>query len=277
MTGLGELYHRYLTGLILALVVEHGEDRAVDAVFGLFRRHISNGSCPGWPSSALPTCQTPWPAPSTTTCRTTSAGSGWRSYPKATPRLGSLHPTPLDLRRHRAGRHPDQGGSGHAARLARSQRHLPRQPPAWVRGTSQTMDGGPGLIGYYNEYDHVLEPEERVAFRFGEDPSPGRPVGHADPGGRRLAGRPAGQGGPQLLDGLRPQPHRRADRTARTVGRRWAAVPDRASHRHAVLVCGHRRSAGNAGRAAGSAVGGPRRPGVGLGVAGRRATGWRCR
>ena len=34
------------------------------------------------------------------------------------------------------------------------------------------MDGKPGLEGYYNEYDHELDPEERVQFRFGEDCPP---------------------------------------------------------------------------------------------------------
>ena len=47
MEALAELYHRYLTGLILALVVDRGEDRAVDAVFGLFRRQHLDKFLPG--------------------------------------------------------------------------------------------------------------------------------------------------------------------------------------------------------------------------------------
>ena len=36
--AIGQLFHRYLTGLILALVVETGPDKAAAVVRGLFRR-----------------------------------------------------------------------------------------------------------------------------------------------------------------------------------------------------------------------------------------------
>ncbi|HEX7926811.1 MAG TPA: hypothetical protein VF678_04405, partial [bacterium] len=35
--------------------------------------------------------------------------------------------------------------------------------------TKQTVDGQPGLEGYYYEYDHDLTPEERLRFAPGED------------------------------------------------------------------------------------------------------------
>lgn len=35
--------------------------------------------------------------------------------------------------------------------------------------TGQTMDGAPGLEGYYIEEDRILEPDERLRFRFGEN------------------------------------------------------------------------------------------------------------
>ena len=35
MTGLADLYHRYLTGLVLALIVERGEDAAAEALFAV--------------------------------------------------------------------------------------------------------------------------------------------------------------------------------------------------------------------------------------------------
>ena len=43
--------------------------------------------------------------------------------------------------------------------------------------TGQTVDGHPGLEGYYLEHDRVLAPEERVRFAYGEaapDPDPAR-------------------------------------------------------------------------------------------------------
>lgn len=36
--------------------------------------------------------------------------------------------------------------------------------------TSQTVDGGPGAIGYYHEADHDLAPDERLRFAPGERP-----------------------------------------------------------------------------------------------------------
>ncbi|MED5552426.1 MAG: hypothetical protein VX785_06965, partial [Actinomycetota bacterium] len=45
--ALSELFHRYLTGLILAIVVELGEDRAADVVRALFRRQQEERFLPG--------------------------------------------------------------------------------------------------------------------------------------------------------------------------------------------------------------------------------------
>ena len=38
--------------------------------------------------------------------------------------------------------------------------------------TAQTMDGQPGLAGYFLEYEHDLSPEERLRFAPGEEPPP---------------------------------------------------------------------------------------------------------
>jgi hypothetical protein len=38
--------------------------------------------------------------------------------------------------------------------------------------TGQTVDGQPGLEGYYKEWDHALEPEERLQFSPGEECPP---------------------------------------------------------------------------------------------------------
>lgn len=42
--------------------------------------------------------------------------------------------------------------------------------------TGQTVDGHPGLEGYYVEYDHAIGPEERVRFAYGEMPPPADPA-----------------------------------------------------------------------------------------------------
>jgi hypothetical protein len=45
--ALSELFHRYLTGLILAIVVELGEGRAADVMKALFRRQQEERFLPG--------------------------------------------------------------------------------------------------------------------------------------------------------------------------------------------------------------------------------------
>ena len=45
--ALSDLFHRYLTGLILAMVVELGEGRAADVMKGLFRRQQEERFLPG--------------------------------------------------------------------------------------------------------------------------------------------------------------------------------------------------------------------------------------
>jgi hypothetical protein len=42
--------------------------------------------------------------------------------------------------------------------------------------TGETVNGDPGLEGYYCEYDHELAPEERVRFAFDENPPPYDPT-----------------------------------------------------------------------------------------------------
>jgi hypothetical protein len=42
--------------------------------------------------------------------------------------------------------------------------------------TGQTVDGHPGLEGYYLEHDRELAPHERVRFAYGETPPPADPA-----------------------------------------------------------------------------------------------------
>ena len=46
-SALGELYHRYLTGLLLALVSRHGTARATEVTFQTFRRQHLEQFLPG--------------------------------------------------------------------------------------------------------------------------------------------------------------------------------------------------------------------------------------
>ncbi|MGI9598740.1 MAG: hypothetical protein ACR2QK_21425 [Acidimicrobiales bacterium] len=173
MEGLAELYHRYLTGLILALVVEKGEDRAADALFGLFRRQHLDKFLPGLEKLGLTGL------PDAVACAqyhylSNHVGGVGVVYIPESDRKALVRYTPprwiFD-------------GTALAAiptRVARSMLHAWHghngvslgNPRLGFVCTGQTMDGSPGLEGYYVEEDHELAPEDRVRFRFGESCPP---------------------------------------------------------------------------------------------------------
>jgi hypothetical protein len=70
----------------------------------------------------------------------------------------------LDLEGHRNLRHPLRGVQGNAARLACQHWRCPRRCSAWLVCTKQSVDGQDGLEGYYYQYDHPLEFEQRLVF-----------------------------------------------------------------------------------------------------------------
>jgi len=166
---LGELYHRYFTGLILALVTELGEDRAVDVVFGLFRRQHLERFLPGLAKLGLTEL------PDAVACaqyhylsnHVGGVGVVWipesdhKSWVRYLPPRWVFDGTALaaiPTRVARAMLHGWHGRNGVSL----------GNPRLGFVCTGQTMDGQPGLEGYYVEQDHELAPEERVRFRFGE-------------------------------------------------------------------------------------------------------------
>ena len=69
--AIGELYHRYLTGLLLALVTRQGTDRAAEVVFRTFRRQHLELFLPG---------------PAQARARPAAACRGVRAVPRAVQR-----------------------------------------------------------------------------------------------------------------------------------------------------------------------------------------------
>jgi len=173
MEALAELYHRYLTGLILALVVEHGEDRAVDAVFGLFRRQHLDKFLPGLEKLGLRG------EPDAVACAqyhylSNHVGGVGVAYVPESDRKAWVRYTPprwifdgtalaaVPTRVARAMLHAWHGHNGVSL----------GNPRLGFVCTGQTMDGAPGLEGYYVEEDRDLAVDERVRFRFGESCPP---------------------------------------------------------------------------------------------------------
>jgi hypothetical protein len=173
MHGLAELYHRYLTGLVLALVVERGEDTAADVVFGLFRRQHLDKFEPGLEKLGLSD------VPDAVACAQYHylsnhiGGVGVAYIPESDRKAWVRYLPPrwifdgtalaaIPTKVARAMLHGWHGHNGVSL----------GNPRLGFVCTGQTMDGAPGLEGYYIEEDRDLDPEERVRFRFGEQCPP---------------------------------------------------------------------------------------------------------
>ncbi|MEM7096045.1 MAG: hypothetical protein AAF567_23775 [Actinomycetota bacterium] len=169
--ALAELYHRYLTGLLLGMVTRIGTEPAAEVVFRTFRNQHLEAFHPGLEklgltdepdavacakyhvlSNALGGVPVEWIPESDT--------KSWVRY--SPPRWifdgTAVCGIPTELSRAMLrGWHGHNGVSLGNDRLG-------------FVATSQTTDGQPGLVGYYVEEDRPLEPEDRVRFRPGEKP-----------------------------------------------------------------------------------------------------------
>ena len=175
--ALAELYHRYLTGLLLGMVTRLGAAPAADVVFRVFRNQHLEAFLPGLDklgladephavacakyhvlSNALGGVRVEWIPESDT--------KSWVRYlpPRWIFDGTAVCGIPTELSRAMLrGWHGHNGVSLDNERLG-------------FVATSQTTDGQPGLVGYYVEEAEPLAPEDRVRFRPGE-----RPPGPAEP------------------------------------------------------------------------------------------------
>ncbi len=174
--AIGELYHRYLTGLLLALVTRQGTDRAAEVVFRTFRRQHLELFLPGLRkleldglphavacaqyhvlSNALGGVNVVWIPESDT-----------KSWVRYVPPRWIFDGTAVCGIPTEVSRAMLRGWHGHNGVTLGNDR-------LGFVCTMQTTDGQPGLEGYYIEEDHPLLPEDRVRFRPGERP-PNEPV-----------------------------------------------------------------------------------------------------
>lgn len=167
--AIAELYHRYLTALILALVVERGETVAADAVFGLFRRQHLDKFLPGLEKLGLTDLPDAVACASYHYLSNHVGGVGVAYIPESdrkawvryTPPRWIFDGTALAAIPTSVARAMLHGWHGHNGVSLGN-------PRLGFVCTGQTMDGAPGLEGYYLEFDEELAPEQRVRFRFGE-------------------------------------------------------------------------------------------------------------
>ena len=169
--ALAELYHRYLTGLLLGMVTRIGTGPAAEVVFRTFRNQHLEAFLPGLEklgltdepdavacakyhvlSNALGGVRVEWIPESDT--------KSWVRYlpPRWVFDGTAVCGIPSELSRAMLrGWHGHNGVSLGNDRLG-------------FVATSQTTDGQPGLVGYYIEESAPLQPEDRVRFRPGERP-----------------------------------------------------------------------------------------------------------
>ena len=175
-TAIGELYHRYLTGLILALVSRQGTARATEVVFRTFRRQHLELFRPGLTKLGLDSLP---PAVACAQYHVLSNALGgvgvvWipesdtRSWVRYLPPRWIFDGTAVCAIPTEVSRAMLWGWHGHNGVSLGNDR-------LGFVCTMQTTDGQPGLEGYYVEEDRPLAPEERVRFRPGERP-PGPPA-----------------------------------------------------------------------------------------------------
>ena len=171
--AIGELLHRYLTGLILAMVVEVGTDRSAKIVKSLFRRQQEERFLPGLQKLGLAE------EPDAVACAkyhylsnhlggvsvvyvAESDSKAWVKY--VPPRWifdgAAIAGIPTEISRAMLwGWHANNGV-------------LLGNPCLGFVCTGQTVDAMPGLEGYYIQEQEPLPPEKRLRFRFGESCPP---------------------------------------------------------------------------------------------------------
>ncbi|MDH4076933.1 MAG: hypothetical protein OEW29_13430 [Acidimicrobiia bacterium] len=187
--AVGDFYHRYLTGLVLALVLRQGTDRATEVTFRTFRRQHLDKFLPGLAklgidhlppavacaqyhvlSNTLGGVRVEW-IPETDT-------KSWVRYlpPRWIFDGTAVCGIPTEVSRAMLrGWHAHSGVSLGNPRLG-------------FVCTMMTTDGQPGLEGYYVEEPEPLAPEDRLRFRPGDrPPNPAHPLPLPDWSGEHLA------------------------------------------------------------------------------------------
>lgn len=167
------MYHAWLTGLILAAVVERGKDDAAELVFRLFRRQHLERFLPGLKKLGLDTL------PHAVACA---------KYHYLSNKLGGVKVEFIPENDRKAWvRYPPPrwiwegtaicGIPGEVSQAMLRAWHAHNgvtlgNPRLGFVCTKQTVDGQPGLEGYYREADHDLAAGERLVFAPDEEAPP---------------------------------------------------------------------------------------------------------
>lgn len=172
-SALSDLFHHYLTGVLLTLLSEKDEDCAAEVVHALFRRQHHEKFMPGLhklglaqESHAVACAKYHYLSNHLGGVSVAFvAESEKKAWVRYLPPRWIFDGTALASVPTKVARAMLHGWHGHNG-VSLGNRRL-----GFVC-TGQTMDGFPGLEGYYIEEDYELDPDQRLRFRFGEQCPP---------------------------------------------------------------------------------------------------------
>lgn len=169
-SAVAEWYHAYFTGLVMTMVTRRGSREAAELVFHIFRRQHLERFLPGLGKLGLQGLP-PAVAAARYHYLSNAIGGVRVEYVEATPKKVWV-------------RYPPPRWAWHGTAICAIPSEVSR---AVLRGwhahngvslgtrrlgfvcTKQTMDGQPGLEGYYCEYEHDIAEDERLRFARGEE------------------------------------------------------------------------------------------------------------
>jgi hypothetical protein len=163
--GVADLYHAYFTGLILSVVTRRGTADAAEFVFRVFRRQQQERFLPGLEKLGLSRLP-PAVAAAQYHYLSNWIGGVHVEYMYETDRKAWIrYPPPRWIWRGTA----ICGVPGEVSRAMLRGWHANNgvslgNPNLGFVCTKQSVDGQYGLEGYYCEYDHALEPDQRLVF-----------------------------------------------------------------------------------------------------------------
>src|SRR5690349_19499202 len=171
--AVGTLYNALMTALVLGLVTRRGEDTACDYVFRHFRRQHLEKFLPGLQKLGLAD-QPPAPACALYHYHSNALGGVKTGYLRESDRKAWVrYPPPRWIWRgtaiaaipHSVSAAMLHGWHGHNGQSL-------GKPGLGFVCTGMTVDGMPGLEGYYVELDRPLAEDERVRFAYGRESMP---------------------------------------------------------------------------------------------------------
>jgi hypothetical protein len=171
--AVGTFYNALMTALVLGLVTRRGKDTAREYVFRHFRRQHLEKFLPGLQKLGL-AAEAPAPACALYHYHSNALGGVKTGYLRESDRKAWVrYPPPRWIWRgtaiaaipHSVSAAMLHGWHGHnGVSLGK--------PNLGFVCTGMTVDGMPGLEGYYFEYDRPLKEDERVRFAYGTEEMP---------------------------------------------------------------------------------------------------------